>query len=286
MINHFSNILKLASVKEEFFKDMRNQQYSSFNRDANKKELNSFGEGFAAGAALPALLSLATSGMMNPDIHAKANKYKERVYHGSLAFQQAGMDKAKAKELASALDKAVTGSGIKGSAGQSLSKNLEKGIKSVLVQQIAGSSPLTKGIKDLTGDTSFLGFTTGSETIEQFRNGMARSNIDPKGRVSIADRFADTVMKKHFPEVVNNRMSVMTDKQYSDILDVGKGIAKLKGSEFSGSKATIKRLGRFAKGNALTPLIIGLVGGSAAVANTKRKKKYKKELERRSNVKR
>lgn len=286
MIKHAAEILKLASIKEEYLKDVQNRQYSSFNRDANKKEINSFGEGFAAGAALPALLSIASSGMLNPNTHAKANKFKERIYHGSLAFQQAGMSPPQAKELAQALDIAMTRTGVKGPSGQSLGKNLQTGIKSMLVQQISGSAPLTKGVKDLTGDTTFLGFNTGSETIEQFRKGMERANIDAKGRVQVADAFAETVMNRHFPEVVKNKMSVMTDQQYSDLLDIGKGIAKLKNKPFSARKATVKRLGRFAKGNAITPLVIGLVGGSAAVANTRSKKKYKKSLERRSNAKR
>ena len=115
---------------------------------------------------------------------------------------------------------------------------------------------------------------------------MANSNIAPKDRVNIADGFADTVMKRHFPELVGNKMSVINDKQYSDILDIGKNVAKINKKPFSNRRATLTRLGRFAKGNALTPLIIGLAGGSAAVANTKSKKKYKKELERRAYAKR
>ena len=286
MIDHFSHILKIASLKDEYLKDVREQQYSSFNRDANKEGLQSFGEGFAAGAALPSLLSLASSGYINPNVHAKANKYKERVYHGSLAFQHAGMDKKKAKELASALDKAVTGTGIRGSSGQSLSRNLEKGIKSVLVQQITGASPLSKGLKDLEGSSSSFPGMTYTESLESFRGGMSKSNIPAASRVEIASGFADSIIKKNFPELSGNQMSVLTDGQYSDILDIGKGIAKLKGSKFSGRRATMRRLGRFAKGNALTPLIIGLVGGSAAVASTKSKKEYKLKLSRRAHVKR
>lgn len=285
MIDHFSYILKQASIKDEYLKDVQSKQYQSFQNDANKKELNSFGEGFAAGAALPSLLALASSGLINPSTHAKANKFKERVYHSTLAFQQAGLDKSKAKELATALDRAVTGSGIRGSSGQSLNKNLEKGIKSVLVQQLTGAAPLSEGMKDLTGTTR-SGLRTYTDTIESFRTGMANSNIAPKDRVNIADGFADTVMKRHFPELVGNKMSVINDKQYSDILDIGKNVAKINKKPFSNRRATLTRLGRFAKGNALTPLIIGLAGGSAAVANTKSKKKYKKELERRAYAKR
>ena len=287
MIKHFSNILKIASVKDEYLKDSFNKQYASFKRDANKKEINSFGEGFAAGAALPTLLSLASSGMLNPRTHERSNKFKERVYHGSLAFQQAGLKKEKAKELATALERSINTSGARAATGQSLNNSLQQGIKSLVVQQVSGAAPLTKGIQDLTADVGgFFGIGSKVESVKQFRGGLERAVPDAKARVEIASGFADEVIKRNFPQIANNSASIISDSQYSDILDVGKGIAKLKGKQFSGRKATLKRLSRFVKGNALTPLIIGLVGGSAAVTQTRAKKKYKKDLERRANAKR
>ena len=283
MIKYFAKSLeKTASMQEEFDRLNKQEAFKSFAESIKEEPVEAFSKGFTAGAILPTFLSIANSNILNPKSHAFSNKFKERVYHGSIAFESAGMDKDNAKRMATALDSAVMRSGIRAGTGENLNANFRSGLKSLIGQQLVGSMPLTDKLKEVKlPATNFLGQTE-FMPIPEYREKIIK-NIPEKTRPDFISQLSNQIMNDEYSSIAKGKMQIISDKDYSDILDIGKRIAEKEDRPFSAAKATTKRLGRFLKRNALIPGIAGLVGGSAAVkALQSRKEKYEK-LVRRNN---
>jgi len=277
MIEHFANSLvkQASSFREELERGQRDDAFNAYMQSVREKEPKSFAKGFLAGAALPSLLSLTS--INSPEHRASFNKMKERHYHGSLAFQAAGLPKDTAKEMAVGLDRMYSMSGIKGKGGKPLESELKAATKSLIQQQLIGELPISSNLKNTTiKQPGWAGVFKDKITVTEMANGLRASGLDPDNVSAVADQ----IMKENFPEIVKGKASLLSTKEYSDLLELGKSVAEKGKKPYRQSKTTLNNLGRFIKGNSKMPFIFGLVGGIGAVASTRKRKKEHDALRR------
>lgn len=287
MIKHLANsLVKTASVKQEYLRSRMDEDYSSFAESLDQKPIEAFSKGFAAGAILPTILSLANSGVLDPVQNANKNKTLERIHHGTLALELSGLPKDKAEEMATALDTAVRRTGIRGKSGMALDQNFRNGVKSLISQQLATGQPTMDALKGYTYKASDSMFSGPKTRKVQDTPDLLKRFPNNEKKLEFLNALADDVIEKRMPSLNSGTSSIISDKDYADILEIGKSRAKKTNQVFSPSKQTMSRiLGHFRK-SSLIPGVAGLVGGAGAVAALRNRQKKFNELQERVNARR
>ena len=277
--------MKTASLKEEFERNRRNESFKSYMESVRESEPKSFSKGFLAGAALPSLLALAGSDLLHPRVKERIHKSKERQHYSSIAFQSAGVDKAQSKELAMGLDRVFMTSGIKGAEGRPLDKSLKSATQGLIQQQPLGQVPLTDTVGDASVTIRVDWGVSKPMPVKIYMDNFL-PNLKGEGLKASVEDASEQIMKTKFPEITKGKSSLISSKEYSDIINLGKHIAKDKKAVYSRGKTNLKQLASFMRGNLKFPAIFGIAGGIGAVLSTKKRKKEFETLRRLSNVKR